>query len=236
MSLPPAAWFQNQLSKTKFPFLLLQFVCMVVVSGLGVRTAIADSINFDDLDASAGDVVLDSLSSYHGFTWTNFSAYTSTTGFPGFNNGIVSAPNAAYLGGGLSGTLFVGTITAASPFNFVSADLGSGWYDGLNLTISGFLNGTQKFSQTVTVSTTGAQFFSFNFSDINKLQFSTAVTAATTDPYACGPSGCGQATLDNFTFTGLVAVPEPSTLLLFGSGASLLFGTRRRRGKQSLKS
>jgi hypothetical protein len=237
MCLLPAACLHGQLSKTKLSFLVLQFVCMVVLWGSSVRPAIADSINFDDLDASAGDVVLDGLSPYHGFTWTNFSAYTATPGFPGFNNGIVSGPNAAYLGGGLSGTLFVGTITATNPFNFVSANFGSGWYDGLNLTLSGSLNGTQKFNQTVTVSTNGAQLFNFNFTGINKLQFSSTVTAATTDPYACGPSGCGHATLDNFTFTGPVAVtPEPSTLLLFGSGASLLLGIRRRRKKSSPRS
>src|SRR5690348_11171994 len=81
-------------------------------------------VNFDDLDVSAGDVSLDSLSSYQGFNWANFSAYTATPGFPGFDNGIISPNNAAYSGGELFGatvTPVIGKIEAASPFDFVSA-------------------------------------------------------------------------------------------------------------------
>ena len=59
----------------------------------------ATIVNFDDIDASAGDVSLDAVSPYQGFTWSNFFAYTAAPGFPGFNNGIVSHPNAAYTGG-----------------------------------------------------------------------------------------------------------------------------------------
>jgi hypothetical protein len=70
------------------PFFLLAIV-------LAAIPAFAAVVNFDDLDASARDVSLDAISPYQGFTWTNFFAYTSAPGFPGFNNGILSPPNAA---------------------------------------------------------------------------------------------------------------------------------------------
>jgi hypothetical protein len=59
----------------------------------------AATIGFDDIDATAGDVLLNGISLCQGYGWTNMSVYTNTPGFPGFNNGIVSSPNAAYTAG-----------------------------------------------------------------------------------------------------------------------------------------
>ena len=86
--------------------------------------ALPDVINFDDLDASGGDVVLDALSPYHGFTWTNFSVYTSTPGFPGYNNWDRLHGERRFTGGeavGASVVPIVGSFSSATPFDFLPA-------------------------------------------------------------------------------------------------------------------
>jgi hypothetical protein len=192
----------------------------------------AATINFDDIDASAGDVI---LSNYQGYTWVNFSAYTDVPGFPGFNAGIVSSPNAAYGGGEILGNAVLGEITATSPFNFTSAYLGSGYYDNLSLTVQGLFGGVSHFSQTVTVSTEGAQLFNFSFTGIDELVFSGAQTAATTDPYSCGPVNCTFFTIDDAVLTpssappGTPNAPEPSTSICCVLGILAMFPLRRYR-------
>jgi hypothetical protein len=179
----------------------------------------ADIINFDDIDASLGDVPLDGLSPYQDLTWTKFSAYTSVPGFPGFNNGIVSPPNGAYTAGDALGAPIVSMITRAAGFDFISADLGSGWYDGLSVTLNGLTNGVQDFSQTVTVNTSAPQLFTFDFTGITELDIFATVTGSTSDPFGCGPSGCSQVTLDDLNVRLLnlpppSSVPEPGSFVL----------------------
>ena len=140
------------------------------------HTALASAaiVNFDDLDASGGDLGLDSLSPYQGFTWTNFSAYTNVPGFPGFNNGIVSLDNAAYSGGELFGatvTPVIGKIEANDPFDFVSAYLGSGYYDDLDLTVQGRLDGSLLFTSSLILNTTAPVLINFAFTGIDELDF-----------------------------------------------------------------
>ena len=219
----------------------MKSICLsLVLLGLSAATAWSSVINFDDVDASAGDVSLDALSPYQGFTWTNFTVYTDTPGFPGFNNGIVSSPNAAYTGGENSGaavTPVVGSISAANPFDFISAYLGSGYYDNLSVTVEGFLGSTMLYSQTVTVSTAGAMLFNFNFTGIDQLQLFASTTGATTDPFNCGSFNCTQFTIDDFTFAPGTSpmgpptptgVPEPSTVILCGTALVLLSKNARR--------
>ncbi len=208
----------------------ITFLCVSTLL-LTASTVCADTINFDDIDASAGDVVLNGLNPYHGFTWTNVSVYTNTPGFPGFNNSIVSSSNAAYASGDALGSPIISTITAASPFNFVSGYFGSGWYNGLTVTLNGLYNGAQTFSQSVAVNVQGAQFFAFNFTYITELDIFSSVKAFTTDPYGCGPSGCSQVTLDDLTLTPASAppppsTPEPMTFLLAGIGFFALAALR----------
>ena len=200
--------------------------------------AAASVVNFDDIDASAGDVILDSLSPYQGFDWANFSAYTNTPDFTGFNNGIVSSPNAAYTSGDSLGSPIVSTISSTSAFDFVSAYLGAGWYDGLDVTVEGFDGATKDFSKTVTVDTSGAQLFSFNFDGIDELKIFSTVTGTTTDAYGCGASGCSQVTLDDLTFTPSSgppppAVPEPSMAGIAGLGFLALAAFRHARARRS---
>ena len=170
-------------------------------------------INFDDLDASVGDVDL-AAQPYYGVTWAGVFAYTSMPGFEGFNQGIVSANNAAYSGGEVLGDRaapLIGRITGAT-FDFTSAQIGAGYYDQLDVTVQGLRTGEIAFSKTVTLDTRGARLIQFNYSNIDELQFFAITSPNTTDPFACGTFNCTQFTLDDLTFFS--PVPELSTLTL----------------------
>ncbi len=177
----------------------LRFLGSLLFCVLVSLPAMADTLGFDDINASAGDVI---LTSYDGYDFTNFSAYTTVPGFPGFNNGIISGPNAAY-------SSDTGSISSATTFDFTAAELGSGYYDGLQLTIEGLRGGTLYYAKTVNVSTTGAQAFSFAFDGIDELLFTTSTTTSTTDPYFCGAVGCSYFTLDDAVLTPDVSPPPP---------------------------
>jgi hypothetical protein len=176
--------------------------------------------NFDEIDASAGDVPI--TSPYLGFTWTNFTAYTATPGFAGFNNGIVSPLNAAYSGGEVSGstvTPVVGMISTTGLFDFTSAAMGAGYYDGLAVTVQGLRGGVVLFSQSFTLNVTGAITVFFNFAAVDNVTFLAATTTGTTDPFACGAFNCTQFTLDNVLLT---PVPEPSIVQILLAGLAVL--------------
>jgi hypothetical protein len=221
---------------SKHTLLFAPFFILLLAS-FSALPVLASTINFDDLDASSGDIVLDSLNPYHGFDWTNFSVYTSTPGFPGFNNGIVSSPNAAYTGGQILSTTVLpvmGTVTASTAFDFLSADIGAGYYNDLDVTVKGLLNGTTLFTKTVTVNTQGAQLFDFGFSGINALELFASQTASTTDPFNCGVFNCTQFTMDNMVFSPATrppppTVPEPSTGSILCIGAVALLAALRWR-------
>jgi hypothetical protein len=149
-------------------------VFLVVPTLVFTPPAQALSLNFDDLDASAGNIDL-TVSNYQGYSWSNFFAYDAANQYFGFPNGVVSGTNAAYSGGELidGSTVLpvVGSISSTGLFDVGTAYLAAGYYDGLDVTIEGVLNGSVLFSKTVTVSSTAAQLFAFNFTGINQLDF-----------------------------------------------------------------
>jgi hypothetical protein len=167
-------------------------------------------------------------SPYQGFTWQDFRYYSfdANAGFPTWQAGIVSQPNAAYSGGEVGVTQIVGVISSATPFDFVSAYLGSPNYATMNLTVQGLQGSTVAFSQVVSVNNNGADLFTFNFLNIDSLRFFGSDTPG--DP--CGDFNCSQFSVDDLQFApATTAVPEPSTMSLLGLGALALMRKRQRR-------
>jgi hypothetical protein len=100
------------------------------------------------------------------------------------------------------------------------------------------LNGTLQYTQTVTVNTSGAQFFALNFTGINELDIFSSPTSSTTDPFGCGPSGCSQVTLDDLIFNAASGpppppVPEPASFLLAFLGLSAAAAFRRLKSSRA---
>ena len=126
----------------------------------------------------------------------------------------------AYSGGELfdSSVLpVVGGFTANRSFDFKAAQLGAAYYNDLILTVQGFRSGAIVYSRDVTVSTTGATAFAFDFDDIDAVQILASATSSTTDPFGCGAFNCTQFILDDVSVV-LSPIPEPSAPVLALSG------------------
>lgn len=203
----------------------------LVVAGLLLvvpRPATAATIDFDDLPETFDDAL---PSPYQGFDWENFRYYSfdDNAGFPTWQNGIVSQPNAAYSGGEIGTDQIVGVISRAAPFDFISAYLGAPNYATMNVTVQGLLGNVVLYSQVVTVDNNGADQFTFNFLNIDRVRIFGSDTA--NDP--CGDFNCSQFSVDDLEFgpPTLTAVPEPSSVSLLGLGALALLRRRlSRRG------
>jgi hypothetical protein len=87
----------------------------------------------------------------------------------------------------------------------------------LSIEVIGGLNGNTVYDNTITVNSESPQFFAFNYTNINELDFISY--GGTYEGY--GLDGT-QFAMDN------LSVPEPSVLILLGFGAAGL-GLRLRR-------
>jgi hypothetical protein len=201
-------------------------VVIGVLLGLA-GTARAATIDFDDLPETFDDAL---PSPYAGFDWADFRyfSFDANAGFPAWQAGIASQPNAAYSGGELVDgngveTQIVGVISRATPFDFVSATFATPWYSSMNLTVEGYLGGVLKFSQTVATDNDGADLFAFNWTNIDSVKMFGSDGIG--DPCTFN---CSQLIVDDFSWQrATLPVPEPLTLALFGLG--LLAVLRHRR-------
>ncbi len=137
----------------------------------------------------------------------------------GFENGSVGPGTGVVFNGNGTQGMVVSSPTSTK-FNFNGAYLTGAWNDGLNVTVTAFLNSVQVDTQTVTTSFSTATFFTFNFTNIDTLKFTSSGGTQAPNVDGSGP----EFVMDNFTFT---IVPEPSTLALLALGALGLFARRR---------
>jgi hypothetical protein len=123
-------------------------------------------ITFDDLPPTTGGLTI--TNGYRGFNWNNFDVVDGVhyTYASGYQAGVISTNNLAF---GLSGV--TASITAAQPFNFVSAWLTAAWRDNLQVEVRGYVHGILAYDQTYTLSATAPTLIVFNYLDVTEVDF-----------------------------------------------------------------
>jgi hypothetical protein len=202
------------------------------VAGLSLADpASAGVITFDDLpDTSLYNHI---PNPYAGFDWSPHFLYLDGADYPypsGYQTGVVSGPNVAFNENGLPANF-----SRRMPFELDSFYLTAAWRDGLEVTVTGYLNDKMVDSKTLTVSTSGPTRETFNNWDVNKVVFRS---------FGGTPVGFTgyQFVLDNVRispvpepsarFNSFSAVPESSTWALMLLGFAGLGFTAYNRSKR----
>jgi hypothetical protein len=185
-------------------------------------------VTFDDLPEDGSGTFISSP--YQDLIWNNIQCnnailftnviphvvHSVTNGQTGNYYGMVSSSNVADVFSGSEITSSSGT-----NFNFLSAYLTGFWNSNLNIEVQGF-NGTNLlYDTTVVASATNPTLFAFNYFDVNSISFT-----STGGQPAFGNDFAGVFVMDNFDFE---FIPEPSSLLLTGLAALLLWPLLKRK-------
>lgn len=194
---------------------------LLLATGMVFGTAVmADAavISFDDLPHYTS--MPNIPNGYGGFTWNNMAPYNTLYGPPasGYKNGVVSPNNVAFNKSGNPAT-----ISKLTTFDFTGAYLTGAWNNGLNINLKGYNGLNLVYDTTIIVNSTSPTFFSFNYLGITSLRLN---SYGGVDGGYLGGSGTHFA-MDDFTYNPVSTVPEPSTMLLIGSGALCLIAARR---------
>lgn len=197
----------------KNPFRSLLFA-LALLALFASQSFAGTTITFDDINTNGG-CCTPIPNGYNGLNWNNFFALDATASpysMEGYGAGLVSPPNVAFNGGGSPAS-----ITSGANFTLTSGYFTGAWNDGLNITITGLENGTPLFNETIVVNSTSPTLETFNWAGINEVDFNSF--GGTPNPNYI-PFGSGeQFVLDNLTINGgAPGVPEPGTLVLFGTG------------------
>jgi hypothetical protein len=185
--------------------------------GLMAGNAMAIVIDFDGLsDGYDSGTIADG---YQGFNWENFG-YIGKNNAPGsgYEKGVVSGDTAAYNEGA--------SVASMTDFGFLfsCAYFTAAWNDGLTIDVTGTKSNGTIVTSSFQVDTTGPTRVEFFWDNLASLSF------ASHGGVNVGLDGGGEHfVVDNMRFNECCAVPEPATMLLFGTGLAGLAGIARRR-------
>lgn len=193
--------------------LILTLIGMTSSYAIQPPTLNSETLNFDDLDGSTGDV---SVPNGYGAiaTWTGFKVTSADFAFNNSNpipNDVISDPNAAFSAGG--------SIINDTPFTLTSLYLGSLNFNANDVTITGKDSvGDILYTNTFTVDHNAAVLETLNYSLVSEVDFSST----------------SNFTVDNLTLAAQ-GVPEPSTYALMGLTllAAAGFGAFRKFARQA---
>ncbi len=195
--------------------LLLLFITF---SGLNINVAQSSVLNFDDVTGESEAAI---ANGYGGLNWSNFwvqnPELNQIADFnSGFYNGVVSNGYTAFNANGGAAE-----ISSAAPFDFNDAYFTAASRWGLDITATGYRNGSLLYQQQFTVNTNTAQLFTLNFTAIDRLEF---VSSGGQEYIGSGL----HFTMDNASITP-AAVPVPAAAWLFGSALAGFIGFKRRK-------
>jgi len=129
-------------------------------------------ITFDDINTGTNGDVFPISNPYAGLNWNNFGVISPATSGQclancGYFFGMVSSPNVAFniLGNPAS-------FSSSTPFTLNSFYLTADENDGLNVSVTGLLNGAVVDTATFTLSSTSPTLATFNWANINEVGFS----------------------------------------------------------------
>jgi len=137
---------------------------------LNLSPAVAETINFDDLDPFWSH--LQSVPpGYAGLDWKNFMSMHVATDYgkgtlTGYVTGMVTPEFIVFNENGLPAE-----ISSDKPFTLVSACLTAAWLEGLEIAVVGYLDEKLVKAMTVRVTPTASQLFTFDFKGVNRVTF-----------------------------------------------------------------
>ncbi len=196
------------------------------VLAFSVPSANASVITFDDypVPGTDGATIVDG---YKGLNWDEFGALNAmnyVSNPSGYEAGTVSPNNVAYNRFGHDAT-----ISSSSLFNLNSAYFTGAWRDDLNLSVTGYLDGVEQYSNTFVLASTSPSFITFNWANINSVVFSTE--GGLRNPEYTKGDGM-QFAMDDLDIS---SVPVPAALPLFGLGLAGVSGLGfKRKRKEKL--
>ncbi|MBP7053353.1 MAG: pre-peptidase C-terminal domain-containing protein [Phycisphaerae bacterium] len=124
----------------------------------------AEVLTFDNVTSEETAPIADN---YGGFQlWTTFYAGKARL-WPGsgYYNGLVSGDYVAYNNGGNPAEI------QGTPFDLYGAYFTAAWNDGLNIDIEGYRSGSPVHTLTAVVNTSGPQWVSMNFTNVDRVSF-----------------------------------------------------------------
>ena len=204
---------------------MLKVVIATLALSLASLSASGQMMDFEDISIPK-ETNYQVIKTYHDFTWSNaalinYEYYGRNQS--GYKNGTVSGNNTLLNLGGRDMNV---SRTNGGSFDLVSAYISSAWHNDMGIRVTGWLNGQEVNSMTLTVNATGPTEVLFNFTGIDKVTFT---SLQQTGSHAGFKNSGWQMAIDNLVMNLVTAVPEPSTYAMMFAGLGIIGLMVRRR-------
>lgn len=209
---------------------LLAATLLAAPASAAVQTLSFDDISGTPLVTQYLNPFVAQFTTYGGLTWGPLWATVDAAGeCSGYNCGFKTGKTSGnYVAtNGFNGT---GTITSATPFRMMSVQLGSAWYDPLDIAIVGKLGGATVWSTSFVASATGPTLATFPSGLVDTLEVTPTLrpNSSWIFPIGSGP----RMVWDDFSFDAspvVGGVPEPAAWAMLLAGFGLVGGIARRQ-------